>query len=207
LSRIESYLRNISIIAIFLFSFVLVPLKTIDNASDKIFENSIHTVEEWIPNEINAYVDDYPLRNKLLDTISNYVSNEEKVFLYCDLILEYSYKNDLNPWLVASVIAVESGFREKARSFAGARGLMQVMPNWRESSRTGNIYFSRWRTYRVNLYDPETNIRFGTHILKYYLDRYKNPLVALAAYNGSKGSTRYPDLVLAKFDSLIEEES
>jgi len=179
------------------------PLAAIDHYGQKAFQNQVHTVQEWIPNEVVGYIEDYPLRNKLIDAVGNYVKDKDEMYDYVDLILEYSYKKDLNPWLVASVIAKESSFNARARSKVGARGLMQIMPNWRED-KSGRIVWSSRKSYSVNLYDPRTNIRFGTTILKHYLDLYKDPAVALAAYNGSKGSMRYPNAV---FDIFEEEQA
>ncbi|MBQ9624778.1 MAG: transglycosylase SLT domain-containing protein [Clostridia bacterium] len=48
---------------------------------------------------------------------------------YKEEIIKYSKEYDLDPVLVASVICRESRFRLKAKSPAGARGLMQIMPD------------------------------------------------------------------------------
>lgn len=92
----------------------------------------------------------------------------------------------LDPELVLSVIQVESNFDPYAISHAGARGLMQVMPFWlKEIGRPGD-----------SLFRETTNLRYGCTILKYYLDKEKgNRVLALARYNGSRGSRQYPALV------------
>jgi soluble lytic murein transglycosylase-like protein len=99
-----------------------------------------------------------------------------------------STRANLPPELVLSVIQVESNFDRFAISEAGAQGLMQVMPFWlKELGRP-----------EANLFDTQTNLRFGCTILRYYLDMEKgNTARALARYNGSKGSLRYPNLVFA----------
>lgn len=97
----------------------------------------------------------------------------------------YARHFKLSPELVLSVMAVESNFDRFAISRAGARGLMQVMPFWKE-----DIGMSE-----DNLFDIETNIRYGCAILRFYLDRHEKTAAALAAYNGSLGDTRYPLLV------------
>jgi soluble lytic murein transglycosylase-like protein len=95
---------------------------------------------------------------------------------------------DLSPELVLSIIEVESGFDRYAASRAGAQGLMQVMPFWKEEIGRPDD----------NLIHPDTNLRYGCHILRYDLDREARHLSrALAAYNGSSGSSRYPDKVRA----------
>ncbi len=95
--------------------------------------------------------------------------------------------SELEPDLVLAVIAIESGFKRFAISSAGAQGLMQVMPFWKnEIGRPDD-----------NLMDIGTNIRYGCRILQYYMQRsgghYSD---ALARYNGSYGKTRYPEKVL-----------
>ena len=89
--------------------------------------------------------------------------------------------------LVLAVIEVESAFDRFAISHAGALGLMQVMPFWLdEIGRPGD-----------NLFEVQTNLRFGCTILKYYLDMEKGNLInALGRYNGSYGRMKYPNKVL-----------
>ena len=104
------------------------------------------------------------------------------------LIHQQASRLDLPPELVLSVIEVESGFDRYAVSRAGAQGLMQVMPFWKEEIGRPDD----------NLIDAGTNLRYGCHILRYYLDLEARHLSrALAAYNGSSGSRRYPDKVRA----------
>lgn len=99
---------------------------------------------------------------------------------------------ELPPELVLAVIQVESNFDRFAISEAGARGLMQVMPFWLEELGRPDD----------NLFDVQTNLRFGCTILRYYLDMEKgNRTRALARYNGSLGSYRYPNLVYAALRS------
>ena len=96
------------------------------------------------------------------------------------------------PQLVLAVIDVESAFDPFAVSSAGAVGMMQVMPFWpRELGLT-----------KRDLLDVEMNIRMGTSILAYYLERERGDYRrALARYNGSPGRRSYPDLVLNRLSS------
>ena len=95
-------------------------------------------------------------------------------------------RSDLVPELVLAVIEVESAFDRFAVSRAGAQGLMQVMPFWREEiGRPGD-----------NLTVNTTNLEYGCRILQYYLQRNDGALhEALAGYNGSSGSRVYSDKV------------
>ncbi len=95
----------------------------------------------------------------------------------------------LEPELVLAVIDVESAFDRFAISWAGARGLMQVMPFWLDEIGRPDD----------NLFHISTNLRMGCTILRYYLDREKGDLVkALARYNGSTGRRVYSDKVLRR---------
>ncbi len=96
------------------------------------------------------------------------------------------------PQLVLAVIDVESSFNPFAVSSAGAVGMMQVMPFWpRQLGLTTR-----------DLLDVEMNIRMGTSILAYYLERERGDYRrALARYNGSLGRRSYPDLVLSRLSS------
>ena len=93
---------------------------------------------------------------------------------------------NLPPELVLAVIDVESNFNSWAISVVGARGLMQIMPFWlQEIGRPHD-----------NLFRPETNVRMGCTILRYYMDKERGDLTrALGRYNGSLGQTKYPNLV------------
>lgn len=95
-------------------------------------------------------------------------------------------KLELPPNLVLAVIEVESNFDRWAVSVAGALGLMQVMPFWLEELDQP----------QANLFQLRTNLRIGTTILRYYLDRERGDLRrALARYNGSLGEDWYPNRV------------
>lgn len=94
----------------------------------------------------------------------------------------------LDPQLVLGIIEVESAFRKYAVSSAGARGYMQVMPFWVKL--VGQP--------RHNLFHLRTNLAYGCAILRHYVDTENGDYFrALARYNGSLGSAKYPRLVLA----------
>jgi soluble lytic murein transglycosylase-like protein len=96
------------------------------------------------------------------------------------------------PQLVLAVIDVESAFDPFAVSYAGAVGLMQVMPFWP----------TELGLTRKDLLDVEMNIRMGTSILAYYMERERGDYRrALGRYNGSLGKRTYPDLVLDRLNS------
>jgi len=111
----------------------------------------------------------------------------------------YSIRFNLSPELMLGLIAVESRFDHFAVSNVGARGLMQVMPFWKKE--LGST--------KDNLFEIETNIRYGSAILRHYLDRYKTLNRALGAYNGSLGKAKYPNKVFAqmrKFKAVNDKQ-
>jgi soluble lytic murein transglycosylase-like protein len=96
----------------------------------------------------------------------------------------------LPPGLVMAVIDVESNFDRWAVSYAGAVGLMQVMPFWPE----------KLGMKRHQLTEIAPNIRMGCAILRYYLKYESNNVArALARYNGSTGRRVYSDAVINRW--------
>tara|TARA_Y100001934_G_scaffold37082_1_gene42818 strand:- start:264 stop:2273 length:2010 start_codon:yes stop_codon:yes gene_type:complete len=89
----------------------------------------------------------------------------------------------------------ESAFMTDAKSGAGARGLMQLMPATARlvAGRTGIRIADE-----ATLYEPEVNIRLGTAYLGEMLRRFdQNRLVASAAYNaGPMRAARWMDASL-----------
>jgi len=128
----------------------------------------------------------------LATVIQPWVNDAAEAMTIARWVTIYAERFNLSPELVLAVIAVESQFDHFAVSNAGARGLMQVMPFWKR-------YLG---SQRDNLFDIETNIRYGCAILRMYLDRYGRLDKALAAYNGSRGSRRYAAKVFARMKAL-----
>ena len=104
---------------------------------------------------------------------------------YRDEIQRISGEYNLSPALIASVIRNESSFRPAAESSVGARGLMQVMPETAE-----------WIAHKLKvdnysleqLYNPETNIRFGCWYLNYLSTLFHgDPICVVCAYHAGQG--------------------
>lgn len=91
-------------------------------------------------------------------------------------------RHSVNPYLVAAVIDTESSWDEKARSEAGAIGLMQVMPSTAGQLARQGIVDAR-RFPPDSLEDPRVNIEYGVAYLRYLVERYHEIEKALAAYN------------------------
>ena len=102
---------------------------------------------------------------------------------YWDLIRKHATARNLDPYLVAALIAQESTFDPKARSAANAWGLMQMVPaTGRRLARSLGI--RRFST--TMLTDPETNIRLGTLYFSRLVEQFGGAHYALASYNAGE---------------------
>jgi soluble lytic murein transglycosylase len=106
---------------------------------------------------------------------------------YADLISREAQAYNLDPLLLAALIRQESLFEPVAESYAGARGLGQVMPATGEGI-ARNLNMDGF--VLDDLYRPWVSVRFGAYYLSLQLSRFDNQiLMGLAAYNGGPGNT------------------
>lgn len=114
----------------------------------------------------------------------------------------------LDQALIFALVRQESAFRVRAKSHAGARGLMQLMPRT-ASYITGDRRLVRDREQR--LYDPAFNMALGQDYLEYLFAHdatYGNLFMVLAAYNGGPGNVaRWDRNVDFKGDPLLFMET
>ena len=115
---------------------------------------------------------------------------------YSEYVEYYAGKYQLDPLLLYSLIRTESGFDPEATSSVEARGLMQITEitfDWIK----GQIASGEALTFD-DLYDPETNIRFGSYYLAQCLNRYGEDIdTAAAAYHSGWGTV----------DELLEDNA
>lgn len=103
---------------------------------------------------------------------------------YWDDLKRNAASNQLDPYLVASLIRQESEFNPGALSRANAMGLMQLLPNvGRGMAKEEKIrHFSS-----DQLFDAPTNLQLGTRYFKHMVDHYHGQVeYALAAYNAGE---------------------
>lgn len=99
---------------------------------------------------------------------------------YDDLVKEHAEKYDVDWVMMTSMMAQESRFNPNSESWAGAVGLMQVLPRFSEFSKD-------------SLFIPEINVEEGAKILRSHLDHYaymdstNQWAFALATYNAGLG--------------------
>lgn len=101
-------------------------------------------------------------------------SGDESIDL---MIFRTGQRQGVDPRLLHAVIFQESRYQTNAESYAGAQGLMQMMP-------------ATARRFAVeNLTGTEGNVAAGTKYLRWLLKRFDgNVELALAAYNAGEGS-------------------
>ncbi len=104
--------------------------------------------------------------------------NKKLQYQYHPIIMRAAKKNSLDPEFIHAVITAESAYKHNAVSRAGAKGLMQLMPE------TAN------RFGVDNAFDPQQNITAGSFYLKTLLAEFETKELALAAYNAGEGTVR-----------------
>jgi len=179
----------------------------------------------WLTNtmaeEITQFVDDWVLKQKKVDYFNNlynkyyndkvafndridseYLSHiTGKISKYDELIQQYADASEIDWRLIAALVHQESRFNPKAKSWAGASGLMQLMP------KTAAQYGCK------KLFDPESNIKAGIKHFN-WLEKYWNKKVTdkdqrlkfiLASYNVGHGHVNDAMKLAEKFgkDPLV----
>jgi soluble lytic murein transglycosylase len=101
-------------------------------------------------------------------------------------IRKYSAAHNLDPYLMAALMAQESTFVADVRSAANAVGLMQLLPSTarRMAPKVGLRYSSRLLT------DPQANMRMGMVYFAQLMQEFRAPHLALAGYNAGEGAVR-----------------
>nr|WP_298722747.1 lytic transglycosylase domain-containing protein [uncultured Steroidobacter sp.] len=105
-------------------------------------------------------------------------------------VLSAAKLTGLSPQLIYSVMRQESLYRRDAQSSAGARGLLQMLP---ETARRTASKWNKPRPSPDDLFNPVINVPLGAANLRGLLDRFGGQtLVALAGYNaGPNAAARW----------------
>ena len=108
-------------------------------------------------------------------------------FGWRDDVTAAAQRTGLDPFLVAAVVREESSYYPRAVSRTGARGLMQLQPSTaRPMAEHRGLAFAGGEL----LDDPRSNIDIGTRFLADLLQEFKDPRLALAAYNAGPARVR-----------------
>ncbi|MGL5755141.1 MAG: lytic transglycosylase domain-containing protein [Paraclostridium sp.] len=101
---------------------------------------------------------------------------------YSEYVQTYSEEFDVDENLVYSIMKVESKFNKKAVSRRNAKGLMQI------SDITQKWATDELKLDKVDIFDPETNIKIGCWYLSKLYKEFKDVNLVIAAYNGGSGN-------------------
>ena len=148
----------------------------------------------------SVYARDYINNSDILPSRSHIVWKLAYPVYYPELINKYSEINNLNPYLILSLIKEESHFNPSIQSYVGATGLMQIMPSTAHMVSGINYKYG-------DLINEELNIKLGTKYFKYLMDVFSNnEMLCILGYNSG------PNAVLrwikkegnVPFDILVE---
>jgi len=108
-------------------------------------------------------------------------------FAFMDEVQDAANKNDLDPYLILSIIREESRYDTDAKSIAGALGLMQLMPS------TAKRYEKHAKVHYTNnseLFNPRINISIGSAYLKILINYFGSLPPAIASYNAGEDAVK-----------------
>jgi len=117
-----------------------------------------------------------------------------KILRYRPVIKEHALTHQLDWKLITALIIQESGFNEYAVSSAGAKGLMQLMPETANELGVDDPF------------EPETSIEGATRYLRSLYDLYPKSShsnrirIALASYNGGRGHIKDAQTIAARLN-------
>lgn len=104
---------------------------------------------------------------------------------YMEYAHQWGVKYSVDPFLVQAIIRQESGFRPAVKSYAGAVGLMQLMPG--TARYTAKMFFEdddKMSYRRKDLIKPEKNIQLGAMYIRVHTAHAMEHVpLALAGYN------------------------
>jgi membrane-bound lytic murein transglycosylase F len=194
---------------------VKVPLSFSQRIAWAVRKNSpelLAAINQWIEKE-KQESDYYVIYNRYFKNKrdfkrrikSDFMSlNGNKISKYDEIIKKYSEQINWDWRMIASLIYQESRFKPKAKSWAGAKGLMQVMPNTAEELGI------------TNRSDPEQSIKGGTRYLEILHERFdqipdsiERIKFTMAAYNCGYHHVKDAQFLAGqnKLDSLVWTEN
>ncbi|MEO6779093.1 MAG: transglycosylase SLT domain-containing protein [Gemmatimonadaceae bacterium] len=131
--------------------------------------------------------------SRIAEVLRHYTKDNTAADRIAGAIVAEGNRRNLDPALLVGVLLTEDATLDTtARSFVGARGLMQVMPT----------HAGKWGCGSSNLFSIEVNICHGASILQDNVRNSSNMRTALLKYNGCVRGTNtprchtYPDKVM-----------
>jgi len=133
-------------------------------------------------------------------------ANENSLWSLSRTVQTESRRHALDPLLVLAIITIESGFQHNAAAADGARGLMQIQPEFAK-----DLADQRRSVYRADkhlgyddpdLDNPIVNVKLGVFYLHSLQRSFQNLTLALTAYN--RGPTRLKSDLAKETDVPLE---
>jgi len=133
-------------------------------------------------------------------------ANDKSLSSFSRTVHTESRRHALDPLLVLAIITVESGFQHTAAAEDGARGLMQIQPEFAK-----DLADQRRSAYRADkhfgddepdLDNPAVNIKLGVFYLHSLQRSFQDLTLALTAYN--RGPARLKSDLAEKTDVPLE---
>jgi len=186
----------------------------LDQASKAYRKQNDQTDDGWVT--LFQYYAKGGLYMKLYESIGGLAPERRKSVLerHPDLLFPQPWNTEVktaalqfgvDEELIYAIMRQESAFDTRARSFADAFGLMQVLPEVAESVGSQNkIPYAGMD----DLYDPKTNVMIGAAHIRDLLNRNRRQFIlAVASYNASENAIRNWMKTRFRGDSLefIEE--
>ncbi|MCL4417470.1 MAG: tetratricopeptide repeat protein [Actinobacteria bacterium] len=175
--------------------FYISATKEIEAGSGELEQNNLSILEiSTLYLEAKDYLNSQKLIAKYFSKLKSNLDKPYKDYIYYllypygfkEYIDKYSKQFNIDPLFVLAVIREESRFQPDAGSYAGALGLMQIIP------KTGKGIASQLGIAKFDnqmLLDPELSIKMGAYYLSRQLESFnQNKYYAAGAYNGGPGS-------------------
>ena len=119
------------------------------------------------------------VQQEVLNSLQDQFKGEAKKL--ARTIVKQSQAYELDPIFIMAIIDHESSFNPTIKGSFGEIGLMQIKPN--TAQWIAKKYHLQWKGEK-SLYDPATNVIFGTAYIDYLRDRFaEHGRLYLAAYN------------------------
>lgn len=142
-----------------------------------------------------ADADAEPAEARRLETLEDVATAEPRLAPlaqpFADAVADAAARHGLDPKLLHALVTVESAYRPRACSHAGACGLTQLMPG--TAAELGV----------ADRFDPVANLRGGADYLARQIVRFGDLRLALAAYNSGPGRVAR----LGRIPSIPETEA
>jgi len=170
--------------------------------STQLFQTSALELEPATPaaSPVVSVPKDAVRQQALADFLAKrYRVSKEALERFIRLAYSAGQMTKIDPLLILAVISVESSFNPIAESVMGAKGLMQIIPEYHQD---------KLRTPQgaaLNPLDPETNILAGAKVLREYATRTGEDLAAALRLYGGTGpdpENSYSNKVLSERERL-----